>query len=166
MSADTEEHLCARCAKAGKTCCQKTEIFLTIGDVNRIRSSGVSDQFWEYAAPTDEDSQPDFSYDPVWSRIFGEGGKRRILRHREGGTDCRFLTAGGCELPLAVRPLVCRLYPFDYTATTIKGVDGHFCPSPEKDYAPLLLASLEMNHDDAEACRKQIYAEIEDEFPG
>ncbi|MDR1744888.1 MAG: YkgJ family cysteine cluster protein [Planctomycetota bacterium] len=158
-----EESLCSRCACSGATCCQKTEIFLTAGDVARIRGAGVREEFWDHVAPTDEECKPDFSYDPVWSRIFDDRGRRRIIRHREDG-GCWFLTGRGCSLSLDARPLVCRLYPFDYTPTTIKGVYGHLCPSPEKENPPLLLAALGMNRDEAEQWRRQLYGEIAGEF--
>ena len=35
--------------------------------------------------------------------------------------DCTFLGAAGCVLPEEVRPLVCRLYPFEYTHRGILG---------------------------------------------
>ncbi len=159
----SEESLCSRCAGLGGTCCQNTAIFLTAGDVSRIRGAGVREEFRDYAAPADGEDGPDASYDPLWSRIFGADGRRRILRHREDG-DCWFLTDRGCSLSMDARPLVCRLYPFDYTGTTIKGVHGHICPSPERENAPLLLAALEMNRESAEQWRRQLYHEITEEF--
>ncbi len=158
-----EASLCSRCAGMSRTCCRKTEVFLTAGDVSRIRGAGVREEFQDYAAPTDREASPDFSHDPQWSRIFDADGRRRILRHREDG-GCWFLTGRGCSLSPAARPLVCRLYPFDYTGTTIKGVYGHLCPLPERDNTPLLLAALGMNRDEAEQWRRQLYAEIAGEF--
>jgi hypothetical protein len=32
-----KELLCAQCAGKGKTCCQGTEVYVTLGDVGRIR---------------------------------------------------------------------------------------------------------------------------------
>ena len=159
------ESLCSRCASAGVTCCQYTQIFLSLGDVARIRAVLPGEDFWEYASPADDGYAEDFTYDPVWSRIFAPDGSRRVIRHRPDGGDCHFLTPKGCRLDGDVRPLVCRLYPFDYNAMAIKGVYGHVCPEPERYNAPLLLAMLGMNRDAAEGWRRLLYREIEEEFP-
>lgn len=158
---DTDDFLCARCAASGRTCCQDTQVFLTGGDVARIDSVGEAG-FWERRRPAGENYAPDPAHDPLWGRIFADDGSRRVLRHGGAG-DCHFLTDAGCRLPAAVRPLVCRLYPFDYNHDTIKGVHGHLCPEPGN--APLLLAMLGMNRNEAEGWRKQLYSEIGDEFP-
>lgn len=155
----SEQSLCAHCAERGRTCCQDTQIFLSAGDLERI---GPREAFWEYAAPSEENYRPDFEHDAVWGRIFGADGRRRVLRH-QGGGDCHFLTATGCRLPADVRPLVCRLYPFDYNHVAIKGTYGHLCPEP--DNGPLLLAMLGMNRDLAEGWRSLLYREIAQEFP-
>lgn len=157
-----DQSLCARCAELGRTCCQGTQIFLTLGDLERIAPAMPGECFWERAVPVEDNYRPDFEYDAVWSRIFGPDGGRRVLRHRSGG-DCHFLTAAGCRLPARIRPLVCRLYPFDYNHTAIKGVYGHLCP--EAGNGPLLLAMLGMNRDEAEEWRRQLYQEICREFP-
>lgn len=160
--ADQEHPLCARCAAQGKTCCQNTEIFVTLGDVRRIAAAGHGDDFTAIAprAARVEDN----AWDAAWSRLFAADGGRRILAHRPDG-DCVFLDANGCRLPMGVRPLVCRLYPYDYNESTIKGVFGHLCPSPEGDNIPFLLAALEMNREAAEGWRKDLYREIREEFP-
>lgn len=160
-----ELSLCARCAASGRTCCQDTQIFLSRGDVRRVSAETPGEEFWEHAAPADENYEPDFTFDAVWGRIFGPDGRRRVLRHRNGG-DCWFLTATGCRLSLEARPLVCRLYPFDYNETSIKGVYGHICPEPEQSNTPMLLALLAMNRCEAENWRRMLYAEIAEEFPG
>ncbi len=135
-------------------------------DEARIRRTIGDEAFTEYAPPADPDYLPDPALDPVWHRIFAaDGGRRRILAHRPGG-DCHFLTPTGCRLALEVRPMVCRLYPYDYDDRTIKGVNGHFCPEPERDNPALLLAELTMNRDQAEAWRRELYRDIREEFPG
>ena len=163
MESQDTQFICARCAGLGKTCCQNSQVFMTRSDAGRIRAVVGNEPFSEYLSPG-ETYVPDFEADPVWARIFGPDGRRRILAHRENG-DCCFLTPSGCRLPLTVRPLVCRLYPFDYNETTIKGVHPHFCPPPERDNPSLILALLAMNRDEAEAWRRMLYQEILEEFP-
>ncbi len=102
--------------------------------------------------------------DPAWGRVFGPDGRVRVIRRGEG-RECVFLTPAGCSLSLATRPLVCRLYPFDYNETAIKGVYGPLCPEPERGNGPLLLALLAMGRDEAEGWRRALYEEIRREFP-
>lgn len=161
---DEQQSLCARCAAGGTTCCHNSQIFLTRSDVARIATEVDADDFWELAPPSNGKYIADPDLDPIWNRMFNKGRRRRVLRHASGDA-CHFLTPTGCRLPLDARPLICRLYPFDYNADTIKGVHAHRCPTPECDNGPLLIALLGMNRDDAEPWRKELYREIEKEFP-
>lgn len=161
--AESSESLCARCAALGKTCCQETQVFLTYGDVERITAAVGARDFWERAAPDAEAFAAGAALDPEWGGMVGADGKRRVIRHAADGKCC-FLTATGCELSLETRPLVCRLYPFDYNGTTIKGVYGHLCPEAEAASGPLLLALLGMNRDAGERWRQLLYAEMAEEF--
>ncbi len=158
------ESLCRRCAALGGTCCRGTQVFVTCGDVERIAAVTGSGDFWEMASADDGEFAAGRVLDSVWGRVFGVDGRRRVLRHGVG-RGCFFLTPDGCSLSLAVRPLLCRLYPFDYNETTIKGVYGPLCPEPERGNGALLLASLAMNRDVAEEWRCALYEEIRREFP-
>jgi len=123
----TQEICCARCAQAGKTCCQQTEIYVTMNDVRRIAVSTSRIDFFEYRPPADpaylgEDN------DPHWQRhVFSLDGTRRVLKQQSSG-DCIFLTGSGCQLGLEVRPLVCRLYPLTYTYEGIEAEPDERCP--------------------------------------
>ncbi len=158
---DPEEILCARCARQGTTCCQNTRIFLTSGDMERIAAAGMRDFHEVVAMAWPKTSAEDL--DPAWRRTFASG-VRRVLRRRPNG-DCLFLGSAGCALDLSDRPLLCRLYPFDYDGNGIKGIHAHYCPYPENENAPLLLALLRMNRTEAEEWRAQFYREIIAEFP-
>ena len=115
-----QENCCARCAQAGKTCCQQTEIYVTMNDIKRIAVFTSRIDFFEYRLPADpaylgEDN------DPLWKQhVFCQDGTRRVLRQHASG-DCIFLTGSGCQLSLEMRPLVCRLYPLTYTH---KGIEA------------------------------------------
>ena len=76
-----------------------------------------------------------------------------------------FLGEKGCRLKEDERPMVCRLYPFEYNEKTIKGVTPHHCPEPQRDNHALMLALLGMNRDRAEEWRHTLYQEILEEFP-
>lgn len=164
-AAGADDFVCARCAVKGNTCCQRTQVFITLGDIERVSAAVGDRDFYEYAV-ADPESRGE-GEDPVWDRIFGSDGNRRILAHKggKGRGDCLFLGERGCRLALTVRPLVCRLYPFEYDADTIKGVSAHHCPEPERNNQALMLALLGMNRDEAEEWRRMLYEEIEREFP-
>ena len=154
------EHLCVKCSKLGGTCCQHTQIFVTDGDVRRIQKASGRTDFHELAG-SEKEYVPSEADDPIWARIFGRSG-RRILRHQSNG-DCLFLTPTGCSLTLEDRPLVCRLYPFDYNHERLIGVDPHRCPS---SLIPAdALEVFGMTREQAEEWRQTMYREIAEEFP-
>ncbi len=155
--------LCARCAASGETCCRGRRVFVTRGDVARIAEAAGFGDFVVSAGADAEERRLLERLDPVFARVFDAEGKRPVLRHADGTRDCVFLREDGCALALETRPLLCRLYPYDYDAATIKGVHAHLCPDPERAFPPLLLALLGMNRDAAEGWRKQLYAEMAEE---
>jgi len=158
----SEEFLCARCAKHQKTCCQHTDIFVTLGDVSRIASAIGTSDFTEYrsaASPAYDQTEED----PVWHRqVFRDDGTRRVLKQQPDG-DCHFLGPQGCVLTATVRPLICRLYPFDYTSDGLKDAPAGGCPVELLMPGQQLLQVLAMNRDEAERYRAQLYAELQDE---
>ncbi len=149
---------CAKCATLGKTCCQEREIFVTPGDRERIAvDSGLKD-FWEYRSPADP-SYLDQDDDPVWLHsVFRGDGTRPILKRQPSG-DCGFLGPAGCRLPLEVRPLVCRLYPYEYTAAGIIGV-GSDCPNEVIPPGSSILTVLDMRAADAVRWHRTLYGEL------
>lgn len=121
------EILCARCACHQTTCCQDTDIYLTQQDVARIEQHVGCSGFFEFRRPHDPVYLNEHD-DPIWmEKVFRPDGSRRVLKHQPGG-DCVFLGARGCTLPAEVRPLVCRLYPYDYNAAGLKPEPASGCP--------------------------------------
>jgi Fe-S-cluster containining protein len=117
---------CARCASIQRTCCQDTDVLVTPGDVERIARHVGRRDFWERRQPVDPDYL-DQDDDPNWLLwTMGDDGARQVLKQRTDG-DCGMLGAAGCVLPLDVRPLVCRLQPFEYTEQGLTGFDDR-CP--------------------------------------
>jgi Fe-S-cluster containining protein len=154
-----QQTLCARCALQGKTCCQGREIYITPGDMRRIGAVTGELQFMEWTR-TDNPSYLDQDDDPVWRQhVFGSDGSRRILKRQSNG-DCIFLGVHGCRLALEVRPLLCRLHPFTYTADHIDNEPDTDCPRH------LLLAGesvFEAIHTSMELARqwhRQLYEEV------
>jgi Fe-S-cluster containining protein len=89
-------------------------------------------------------------------------GKRRVLRRQENG-DCTFLGSAGCVLPLETRPLLCRLYPFDFNQTGIKTYLANGCPMELLQNGESLVLALDMNKKDAERWHQMLYQEILEE---
>jgi len=132
---------------------------VTPGDRERIQAHVGHGDFFEYRAPGDLTYQ-DQDDDPVWKEhVFAPDHTRRILRHQSNG-DCVFLGPQGCQLPVDVRPLVCRLYPFQYDHRGILGIVAEYCPLHLLEPGSSLIESLGMNHEDAVRWCRQLYAEI------
>ena len=158
---EKSDSFCARCAASGYTCCHNTRIILTHGDLARIVAV-AGDGFYEYVE-AGKAGKRDLETDPIWAGLFASGRLLRVLRRRPDGS-CHFLAENGCRLTLEARPLLCRLYPYDYTHTSITGVHAPYCSEPECGDPDLLLALLGMNREAAEQWRSDLYREIEEEL--
>ena len=158
----TEEFLCVRCARHTKTCCQRSEIYTTPGDERRIREYSGRANFTEFRVP-DNPEYLDQDDDSVWQKyVFRVDNSRRVLRRQPDG-DCTFLGEQGCTLPLETRPLVCRLYPFDYTADGISDDLADGCPLELLPAGTGLIEALDMKLEDARRWHRQLYEEIREE---
>ena len=159
IAMSNEEFLCARCARHMKTCCQTSEIYVTLGDVERIADHIGRRDFFHFRVVTDpvyleEDD------DPVWQEyVVREDNSRRVLKRMPDG-DCSLLGPQGCTLPLDVRPLVCRLYPFHYDERGIRDEPASGCPLELLQPGQQLIETLQMKLDDAQRWHKQLYQEI------
>ena len=98
--------------------------------------------------------------DPIWiENVIRPDGTRRVLQRQPDG-DCTFLGDAGCALPLETRPLICRIYPFDYTADGLRDELAHGCPMELLPAGQSLLQALDIKRSDAERWHKQLYAEV------
>lgn len=161
----SEDFLCVRCARHTRTCCQRSEVYVTPGDVERIAAHTGRGEFYEFRAPGNPEYLPQDD-DPAWrDQAFRPDGTRRVLR-REANGDCTFLGSKGCTLPLEVRPLVCRLYPFEYTEAGLTDELASGCPLELLRPGEQLLTALDMHRSDGERWRQQLYAELRSEPDG
>ena len=64
-------------------------------------------------------------------------------------------------MPLETRPIVCRMYPFDYTEAGIADELAPGCPLKLLRPDQGLIEALDMNIDDARRWHKQLYEEIQ-----
>ncbi|MCX6551875.1 MAG: YkgJ family cysteine cluster protein [Acidobacteria bacterium] len=150
--------LCTECAAAGKTCCQRSDIIITKADIERIESAGYHD-FHEYRRAMSDDYGQD--EDPNWdSYTCREDGTRRMVRKRPEG-DCLFLAEHGCVLDIDTRPLICRLYPYDYNERGLTGLRPYKCP-PGRITADPSSLPIEFNLSPSNASKwhAQFYAEL------
>lgn len=142
-----------------KTCCQTSEVHATKGDVQRITNFTGRDDFTEFRAPVNPD-YADQDDDTAWQQhVFRQDGSRRVLKRQAGG-DCTFLGPQGCVLPLETRPLICRLYPYDYIEQGIQDELAPGCPLELLRPGMSLLEELDIKLEDARRWHKQLYAEI------
>ncbi len=157
----TEEFLCARCARHTRTCCQDTEIHVTLGDMRRIAPYTDGENVSEFRAPS-HSVYNQSREDPVWHQhVFRDDGTRRVLKQQSGG-DCVLLGPQGCRLPSESRPLVCRLYPFDYAADGIHDQLASGCPVELLRPGQQLLQVLSMDIEKARRLHTQLYREIQE----
>lgn len=156
---------CARCAALQRTCCQRADILVTLGDLERIRAHGGRTDFWEQRAPSDPVYLEEDPEDPRWKALTVRAdGTRRTLRRRADG-DCTFLGARGCELPREVRPLVCRLYPHGYNEAGLVGRGEDYCPT--RILAPdgrAMSEVLEIDRADARRWHATLYRELHEDL--
>ncbi|HEX5102563.1 MAG TPA: hypothetical protein VFV87_02050 [Pirellulaceae bacterium] len=155
-----EEPLCVRCARHQKNCCQVPQILVTLGDVRRIEAETGQTEFYEFRLP-DDPAYADQDDDPIWrDNAFQPDGTRRVLKKQANG-DCAFLGPRGCVLSIDARPLVCRLYPFDFTADGILDEPAPGCPLELLHPGQQLIPTLGMSRLEAQRWRAQLYEELQ-----
>lgn len=159
MDTQTEEFLCVRCARHMQTCCQTSEVYATPGDARRIAEFTGQSDFTEFRR-ADDPVYLEQDDDPVWAQnVFRADGTRRVLKRRTNG-DCTFLGDQGCVLPLETRPLICRIYPYDYTAQGLRERLARGCPTELIPAGQTLLEALDIQRADAVRWHKQLYVEV------
>ena len=154
-----KESLCAQCARCGETCCQNRDIYVTPADVERIAAMVGDPNFYDYRVPADP-AYLDQDDDPVWQAMVIRPDQSRRCVKQQPNRDCLFLGSLGCRLPSNVRPLVCRLHPYDYDHEGIKGEPAPGCPVHLLSREENLFAALDMHRADAQRWHQQLYAEI------
>ncbi|MBN1696881.1 MAG: YkgJ family cysteine cluster protein [Spirochaetales bacterium] len=154
--------LCILCAGIKSSCCcVGRDIFITLGDVERISESTGYEDFYEYRVPSDR-SYIEQTDDPQWNYYtLKSGGRRRVLK-RGRQLHCIFLSGKGCLLSLETRPLVCRLHPYVYNEERLTGLADE-CPVELLNGPETIHESIGLNESMAEAWRKTLYRELVEE---
>jgi Fe-S-cluster containining protein len=160
MTAET--HLCARCAAKGQTCCQgkDRDIYITPGDLKRISEYVARQDFCEFRKPTDP-AYLEVDNDPLWMAcVFRSDRSRRVLRRYGALGNCIFLTVNGCCLPVQIRPLVCRIFPYAYNAGGFSADFEEGCPIGFLSTGQSLAQCLGMDAQDLGEWHRTLYSEI------
>lgn len=155
--------LCVLCAQKGISCCINRDILITTNDTIRIADYTGDDKFFEYRMPTSA-AYLDQDDDPNWNTMTVRlDGSRQVLKRGADASACYFLTKHGCRLTSTVRPLVCRLHPVEYSESEVLGFSAE-CPVEFLSHPETLLDSLQMNLEEAELWRRQLYEELRQDF--
>ncbi len=155
-----QSRLCLECARLGQTCCQGHDIYITRGDCLRIFNFLQHKQFYEYRACSNP-AYAEQNDDLIWQKyVFRADGSRRVLRRKENG-DCLLLSSSGCALPLNLRPLVCRLFPHNYSAGGISAEWDSDCPAATMTAAAVMESEIAgISQCDAVMWHQMLYNEV------
>lgn len=79
---------------------------------------------------------------------------------QKNSLDCTFLTEHGCELSMAVRPLVCRLHPYTYDVKGLAVILDPRCLLARQGSGEDLIQAMGMTSSLARDWHRQLYDEI------
>ncbi len=151
---------CLKCAAQNRSCCQHVHVYITQHDIDRINQWGETGCFSTLMSLSGD--YADDSDDPGWNRLTtNQSGQRRVICQQSNG-DCYFLTPVGCRLPSAIRPLLCRIYPYSFRAGQLCGISLDCPVSLQPDWQQLLELT-EMKRENAIQWLAQLYQEIYDQ---
>jgi hypothetical protein len=98
--------------------------------------------------------------DPDWLYyVFRPDGSRLVLKSTPEG-NCTFLAENGCRLPMNIRPIVCRLHPFEYHAGGFLNYFAPGCPVDILEPGRSLAVCFDMDPAAASCWHKMLYEEI------
>jgi len=160
MPNTSTNHICAQCSKRQLTCCQDSEPFVTLGDIARIQCVYKKPFFERRAAGQPYIEAISMWDDPLWNEVTIINGTRRVLKKAKNGVDCIFLKKDGCSLPHETKPLVCRLYPFDFTEKKLMVLEPA-CPKDLAGKDPT--KTIGITKKEAKVWLKQLYQELKSE---
>ena len=161
-------NFCQECAKIQKTCCQGEgfQVALTKGDIRRIGMFTSSPAFYELKAVEEPLRQvyttPEHYGDDekiYVQYLFDEAGRRNVLKKKPNNAECLFLSKSGCGLPFEVKPLICRIYPYNWNDELDLWLETDYCPAPffqNPDY----FRSVPLSEGEAKKLVSQFYFEL------
>jgi len=151
--------ICKECSKLQKTCCQDADIVVTDKDIERIMSLGLFN--FHDVVFSEKLTQSIFEDDPNYTRyVVDKTGKSQILKKQENG-NCIFLSPIGCMLSMDIRPLVCRIYPYnDFNEFGKVNLAPMFCPKKFKMDSDIIHKEMGLSFDEAKHLVGQLYDEL------
>ena len=151
-----EKNICGECARSrGLSCCESVEIYVTPGDIKRISSFTNSTEFYVAAAMKGIYR----NCDPAWKDLILDANRRRnIIRLTKNG-QCVFLKKEGCQLPMTVKPLLCRLHPYDFNEQGITGI-YRYCPIAKLPNGEDVLRDMGMSSKMVKKWHATLYREL------
>ena len=150
------QNICWSCASSGGSCCVNMQIYLTTGDIGRISQALGHRCFFRYEGPWSWCESD--GLDAEWKEHVLGSSRRRVLKRGRDGS-CHLLGDEGCVLDLETRPLVCRLYPYDYMPEGIQGLHPG-CPASKEPHPEKALDEMGMRSDRVGAWHRTLYAEL------
>lgn len=127
---------CSECSKLQLTCCELevTEVAITNGDIRRISDYTGRNDFYHLKQVSEEmkyvyenPANVPKGLEQYVEYLFDEEGRRNILKKNERN-GCCFLTPNGCALPSNIKPIICRLFPYDWNDNRDVWMDFTTCP--------------------------------------
>ncbi len=174
--------VCARCPRVlGTSCCEvkpgEQLATLTWADAERVtRATGLhASHFTEFELLDEAEATRWSLLHPQFRHYFGPRTRRLTLRRKNGA--CVFHGEQGCRLSEELRPLACRLYPFEVRAHGDWGLQvdrfgsveealaagEHACLAVEEsDSFEALRAAFGATREALEALREMLEAEAKD----
>lgn len=150
------------------TCCQESPfVVITKGDVRRITEATGRNDFFAIKQYDDLSFMDTYKYDPNWHKYVVMPGNRFRVLQLENEGPCVFLHEDGCELPWEIRPLMCRIYPYNYNEFGIIGFYAHedlWCPVPLLKKGETLSGTLNMTREQADRWRIMYYEELRADY--
>jgi uncharacterized protein len=140
-----------------------------LGDFHRISQAiGTSDfvVFKHYSNISLIDTYDTVS-DPNWVRYVTLPGNFIRLLKMDNTGNCVFLSDNGCGLSDDTRPLVCRLYPYNFNELRMLGLvknEDMLCPLHLLQEGETLIDRLQMQEEQANQWRILFYDELRSEY--
>lgn len=165
---EEKKSTCAQCAKIQKTCCQEdvTFVALTGGDIERISTYTGREDFYELQAVAEElidiyANPARFSEDDriYVTCLFDSKGRRNILKKNKNN-ECCFITDTGCLLPHDIRPLICRIYPYEWNDRREVWIEAGYCPKELFKDNEDLIRKVGLSEEEVKRLVNQFYDEI------
>lgn len=159
---------CSECAKLQTTCCEdvRSEIGVTSGDIRRILEFTGRNDFYHLMPVLEENkyilenpANIEKGSEVYVRYFFDDQGRRNVLKKNEKKACC-FLSQDGCALPLDIRPIMCRLYPYHWDDDGNIEITAFGCPKSLFKDEQEIRAELCIPEEEAKKLITVFYAEI------